>query len=420
MRKIRKQLHLMCVIFGIFIVIGSVMFGMSAKAETMLNVPTLSAKIVKKSRVKLTWGKVDDAYSYTVYRSKKESTGYKKLATSKKLNYTDCDMSRGVTYYYKVIANHKTDQSLNSPKSDSVKIRLQLSAPKVIGSYAKKKIKLTWNKVKGADAYYVYKKNANKKYELVKETDKLYYSDRSVIKGKAYTYKVVAVDKVDGEFVEGESCGAYMVRALEVDPNKKMVALTYDDGPGRYTADIVKCLKENQARATFYVLGCNVNSYKNAIKEADKIGCEIGNHTYYHPNLTRLSGKKIEDEIEATDSKIKKIIGHKAITMRPPGGSVNQCVQENVGKPIILWSIDTKDWEHRNSGRIIQHVMNNVKDGDIILMHDIYASTKSASLTLIPRLRREGYQLVTVSELAQYRGYSLEKGKVYHSFRKKK
>ena len=104
--------------------------------------------------------------------------------------------------------------------------------------------------------------------------------------------------------------------------------------------------------------------------------------------------------------------------MRPPYGSVNDKVRANVGMPMIMWTIDTLDWETKNVQSTIDSIMTNVKDGEIVLMHDIHKSTRDASMVLIPRLRREGYQLVTVSELAQYRGYSLEKGKKYNRLRK--
>ncbi len=390
------------------------------KVKVVLPTPTdFKTKVIKKTRVQLTWNKVQNAYSYTIYRSTKSSGGFQKVTTVKGARYVDYDVSRGVTYYYKIVANHKKKKNWQSQKSSVVSAHLKMVAPAVIGSYVKNKIKLTWKEVKGADSYYVYKENNNGKFELVKKTSKLYYNDGNVKKGKSYTYKVLAIDKVNGSVVKGDACLPYTIKAVDIDPNQKMVALTYDDGPGIYTEDIVNCLKANQAKATFFVLGCNVDAHKKALVAADEIGCEIGNHTYGHLMLSRLSEESIRKEITQTDKKIENAIGKKATIMRPPGGDYNNMVAKTVGKPIIMWSIDTRDWEHRNSSRVYSSVMNNVKDGDIILMHDIHKATRDASMTLIPRLRREGYQLVTVSELAQYRGYSLEKGKAYHRLGRK-
>ena len=136
--------------------------------------------------------------------------------------------------------------------------------------------------------------------------------------------------------------------------------------------------------------------------------------------LYNLSADGVAKEMADTDAKIKKVTGATTATMRCPGGGVNSTVQNSVGKPIILWSIDTLDWKTRNTDKTISAVMNNVKDGDIVLMHDIHEPTKRAALYIIPELKKKGYQLVTVSELAEYRGYKLKSGSIYHNLRKKK
>lgn len=292
------------------------------------------------------------------------------------------------------------------------------AAPKVSGKYNKKGIKLTWKKVSGADTYYVYKKNNKGKYKKLSQTEKLYYLDKKVKKGQYYSYKVVAVSQQDGKTIKGKNSKICKILADTIDPNKKMVALTFDDGPGQYTKTIVNCLKKNDAKATFFVLGSRVSSYASVVKAADSIGCEIENHTNDHKNLVRLSDKEIKAQIRMTDQKIKKITGKTPALLRTPGGSISDRVKKSAGKPIILWSIDTRDWEHRNKDKTIKSVLNNVKDGDIVLMHDIHEPTKEAALYLIPELKRKGYQLVTVKELAKYRGNTLKKGSVYHSLRK--
>jgi peptidoglycan/xylan/chitin deacetylase (PgdA/CDA1 family) len=290
----------------------------------------------------------------------------------------------------------------------------------VTGEYSKKKIKLTWKKVKKADIYYIYKKNKKGKYEQIGSTDKLTYSDKDVKKNTYYSYKVVAAYTVDDTTVKGAYSAVCKVFANSVDPNKKMVALTFDDGPGPYTKEIVKCLKNNNARATFFVVGSNVDSYKSAVKAAYKIGCEIGNHSWNHSNLASLSADGVKSQMQSTDKKVKKITGENTTIMRAPYGSVSSTVKSSVNKPIILWSIDTLDWKTRSKSKTIDAVMNHVKDGDIVLMHDIHKPTKEAALSIIPQLRKKGYQLVTVSELAKYRGYKLKKGSVYHNLYKKK
>lgn len=388
------------------------------KLKITLASPTnCKADITKNSEIKISWSKVKGASFYTVYRSTKEDESFKKIIATKKVSYTDCDVERGTCYYYKVVANHKHIKAGKSLATDIVSAYVKPAAPDVTGIYTKKKCRITWKKVKGAQCYYVYKKNKNGKFKKVKNTRKLYYNDGDVKKGERYSYKVVAFGKKGSKLIKGEESKICEILASDIDPTKKMIALTYDDGPSKYTSDILRSLKENNAKATFFVLGCNVAPHKGTVAAAEKMGCEIGNHTYSHPMLTQKSPEQIREELNSTDKLIKNITGHNPILMRPPGGDVNASVADIIGRPIILWSIDTKDWEHRNSNRTVQHVMNNVRDGDIILMHDIYAATRDASLTIIPQLRRRGYQMVTVSELAQYRKICMKKGHIYHSLR---
>lgn len=201
-----------------------------------------------------------------------------------------------------------------------------------------------------------------------------------------------------------------------VDPSRPMVALTFDDGPGSRTGDLLEALKQYNAHATFFMLGKNVASYPDTVRRMKEYGCETGNHSYEHANLSKMSGDDIRKDLAQADQNIKNVTGIKAPVMRPPYGAVSDALRENAEKPMILWNIDTLDWKTRNVQQTIDNVMNDVKDGDIILMHDIYTETIDAALELIPKLEQEGYQLVTVSELAQAKGQILENGKVYTDF----
>ena len=203
----------------------------------------------------------------------------------------------------------------------------------------------------------------------------------------------------------------------KIDKNKKMVALTYDDGPSIYTPRILKTLKENNSVATFFVVGNRVPMYSDTVKKAYGMGCEIGNHTYEHKILTRADAAGIRNQVSRTNVAVKKITGTAPIVMRPPGGAVNNMVKSQTGMPMILWSIDTLDWRTRNAASTKTAVLDHVKDGDIVLMHDLYEATANASTTIIPTLVERGYQLVTVSELAECRG-GMKDGCLYYSFRK--
>ena len=377
----------------------------------------IKIKSIKDTKVKLTWKKTKDATGYEIYRSKTPDYKFKKIGTSEKSSYTDDTVKKGKVYYYRVIAIDHKREELTSTYGETVTVCIVPGTPKVNGDYSKKKIKITWKKVSGAQMYTIYRKKSNGKFKKIGETNKLFFLDKDVKKGKYYEYQVIAFYKKEDQIIRSDASASCKVFASDVDPNKKMVALTFDDGPGKYTQEIVDCLKANNARATFFVLGCNVDSYKSSMQAADKIGCEIASHTYNHRNLVRLSETEIVEEVEKTDRKIEKAIGKMPNLVRTPGGSVNDTVKEVIGKPIILWSIDTLDWKTRNRDKTVKAVMDHVKDGDIVLMHDIHEPSKEAALILIPRLQREGYQLVTVSELAKYRNHTLKKGEVYHSLR---
>ncbi len=219
----------------------------------------------------------------------------------------------------------------------------------------------------------------------------------------------------------GELCAAYNIDKGDfyvrcIDPDKPMVALTFDDGPSAHTPRVLDALEQYHQVATFFVVGTCASVYPEYITRAYEMGCEIGNHTYNHPDLTRVSYAEIQNQINKTNALIYKATGTYATVTRTPGGSVNNTVKNAINNPIILWSIDTVDWKTRNTQATVNCVLNNVEDGDIVLMHDLHKPTAAAAEIIVPALVERGYQLVTVSELAQYRGNGLENHKVYYGF----
>ncbi len=201
----------------------------------------------------------------------------------------------------------------------------------------------------------------------------------------------------------------------ELDTGKPMVALTFDDGPHpKYTVEILESLKENNAVATFFVLGNRAEVYKSTINSIIEGGNEIGNHTYDHKELTKLNSKEIESEITRTAKILESITGMTPLVTRPAYGSINDNVKLYAGSPLVLWSIDTMDWKSRNKNKIVNITLKNVKDGDIILMHDIYKSTAEAAKVIIKELKAKGYQMVTISELYRAREVTLQNGHAYY------
>ena len=288
------------------------------------------------------------------------------------------------------------------------------------------KIKNTWKAVSGSKYYfgksgkaYVGKRKVGKATYYFAVNGKRKTGWRT-INGKKYYFspkngKMVTGKKTISHYLCYFSEKGVLLR--KIDKNKKMVALTYDDGPSIYTSRILKTLKENNSVATFFVVGNRVPMYSDTVKKAYGMGCEIGNHTYEHKILTRADAAGIREQVSKTNAAVKNITGTDPIVMRPPGGCVNDTVKSQTGMPMILWSIDTLDWRTRNAASTKTAVLDHVKDGDIVLMHDLYEATANASTTIIPTLVERGYQLVTVSELAECRG-GMKDGCLYYSFRK--
>lgn len=204
----------------------------------------------------------------------------------------------------------------------------------------------------------------------------------------------------------------------KVNPTKPMIAITFDDGPGKFTMQLLEQLEKYNARATFFMVGTNVSRFPETVKKMKEIGCELGNHTTNHARLTELDVAGIQSEINVTNQAIQNIVGESATLVRPPYGAYNEVVQSVAGAPLAMWSVDTLDWETKNALQVRDYVLGTAQDGDIILLHDIHETTVQAAMEFIPVFIERGYQLVTVSEMAQARGITLEKGQKYYEFRK--
>jgi len=199
----------------------------------------------------------------------------------------------------------------------------------------------------------------------------------------------------------------------KIDKSKKMIALTFDDGPNYNTSKVIDVLNKYDIKATFFVLGSRAINNKDILKKMADSGMEIGNHTYNHLLLTKYDENKIRSEIEDTSEVIYSATKKRPKLLRPSYGSVNNKIKKVANMPIIIWDIDTLDWKYHNSKRITSRVVNKVRDGDIILMHDIYSASLNALSNIIPILQDNGYEFVTIDELFYYKGISLENSKVY-------
>ena len=198
--------------------------------------------------------------------------------------------------------------------------------------------------------------------------------------------------------------------------HKTRIAFTFDDGPGEYTDELLDCLEENNAHATFFMLGQNVGSWESTVQRMADIGCEIGSHSWDHPNLYNLSMDSVAKEFSDTDAALEKACGQKASVARAPYGNWSDDIISTVGKPFFTWSLDSMDWSYKDVNKDYDEVMNgDLTDGSIILMHDIHEPSVQAAIKMIPELVQKGYKLMTVSELAAAKGVTLQ-GANYSDF----
>ena len=193
----------------------------------------------------------------------------------------------------------------------------------------------------------------------------------------------------------------------KLDPSRPMIALTFDDGPRRSTEKVYASLKKHDVVATFFVIGMYVNGKKDMLKKLTDAGNEIGNHSWSHLNLKEISYEQVVAQIKWTDAAIERATGIRPNFVRPPMGLFDNKVRRAIGdRQIAMWSIDTLDWQHKNWNMTMAAVRGKVRDGDIILIHDLIDSTANNLDELIEYLLDEGFQLVTMSELVMYRDAS--------------
>ena len=204
----------------------------------------------------------------------------------------------------------------------------------------------------------------------------------------------------------------------QIDPSKPMVALTFDDGPQPSVGNrIMDCLAQYGGKATFFMVGSRAGSYKTEIQRMVAEGHEVANHTMNHKYLQKLGAGQIQEEVNRGNDAIESACGVRPTLLRLPGGNHNATVVANTHMPMIQWSVDTLDWKTRNADKTTSAVLNHVKDGDIVLMHELYTSTADAVERIVPELARRGFQMVTVTEMANARGKSLQAGHLYSEFR---
>lgn len=300
-----------------------------------------------------------------------------------------------------------------SSKSGAVKARCKIVVRKPYNTI--KKIKLDKTEIR------LNKKDSRVLTPVIKYKGNTKYPNEPIT-WSSTNEKVATVSKKG--VVKGKSKGTAYIKVKSKYSNKtakckvvvqktKYVAFTFDDGPGIYTDKLLDSLSKNHCQATFFVLGNRVDTYEKELKRAYSLGMEIGSHTYSHQNLNALSKDGIAKEISKTNKAVKKIIGVKPTLLRPPYGNYNKTVSKKAGVPMIYWTVDTLDWKTKNTKKVYKAILNNTKDGDIVLLHDIHKTSVNGFIKALPKLREKGFELVTVSELYKIKGKKLKKGKMH-------
>lgn len=204
------------------------------------------------------------------------------------------------------------------------------------------------------------------------------------------------------------------IRRASAFKNKKLVALTFDDGPSKEkTLKLVEELNKRDARVSFFMLGELASKQPELVKMIYDSGHTIASHTYDHKNLKKLKDEQLKFEVDYTNEILKNITGEDVKFLRPPYGSYNKNILKNVDMTFILWSVDTLDWKLRDVDKITEEIVKSADDGEIILLHDIHAETVEAAIKAVDILQEQGYAFVSLDELATYKNINIKSNTAY-------
>lgn len=182
---------------------------------------------------------------------------------------------------------------------------------------------------------------------------------------------------------------------------KKLIAITFDDGPSKYTRDLITELNNRGAKGTFFMVGSRVGEYPDTVKFMKESGHELGSHTFNHANIKKSADDKVRAELSQTDEALINACGQEATSFRPPEGAYSAEKLALIDKPCIMWSVDPLDWKYRDAQSVYDKIMASAGDGSIVLLHDLYPTSIAGGLRAIDDLMAQGYVFVTVTQLLQ-------------------
>lgn len=305
---------------------------------------------------------------------------------------------------YPIIGNKKIDKKINNFIEENKKLYQKNNSQLVINYERNIYDELTLLKLNS----FIYFNNENKDY--VEHSLLLVYND---------LYELLDLTQKEIESIKNIDNINMSIEPIKRDltkyKNKKLIALTFDDGPSVYTKYLLDELNKRDAKVTFFVIGNKVNEYADTISKAYLDGHQIGNHTYNHKNLFYLNDDNIRTEINKTNELIYNIIGVYPNVLRVPYGNVNYKIKNIAKMNNISWNIDTLDWKYKSVNRIYKRILKS-SDGDIVLLHDIFKTSIKAVLKAIDTLKEQGYEFVTIDEMAYLKEINMDYNKTYFYF----
>ena len=364
----------------------------------------------------LCWKESEKATGYNIYQKNKNSTEYTLIKTiddSKTTSYKvkDLDMESFYTFKissYKSFFGYENESKLSKPVET-----ITLPRGESISSVTNEKksaLSVNWSSGINCSGYEIeFALNSDfsdAQTAVVEERETISYEINNLIQGKTYHIRLRSYTEFEGNRYYSDysdSVAATVkkeVEKKEIIKGKPVVALTFDDGPDYAGASkrILDVLEKFKVKATFFTVGENAKNNPENIKRKVKLNCEIGNHTYSH---NHYGSSVTASDISKCSAVIKKITGSNPTVFRSTGGNTTQAIRNECkkeGMSLYYWTVDTRDWKTRNAKKTISKALS-AKDGDIILMHDIYKQTADAVEKIVPKMLKKGYQFVTVSEL---------------------
>lgn len=410
-------------IAGLCLIVLIIIAGFSAmsvvQSKTVSDVEKTQVEKATSNSVSLSWKKVSSADGYFIYKAFSDDVEFEKAAEIKEAGTNEYELGgleQASEYKFYITAFKNAGEGAESSNYETVEACTLPDEQKLeaLESPDAGRLKIEWqinSRAQGYQVQYVLGDGSDfSKAETITVKDKS-KSTKIISKLKAkktYSARVRSYIYYKDKMLAGKWSKVKSVKIQEkiempkdIDRNKPMVALTFDDGPGYNDVSdrILDVLEKYNARATFFMVGQNAKDHPKNLKRKVELGCELGNHTWNHSDY----GKNVTvSDIKKCSEAIYEACGQYPTAFRSPGGNttstiLKECKTENLA--LYYWSLDTQDWKSRNSEKVYNAVMNNIEDGDIVLMHEIYSSTADAVEKIVPDLIKKGYQLVTCEEL---------------------